>query len=133
MSSRQKLNLPTARRQIAGDGVTSTRRRVFAAAAVLSLGAPIAQAQEVRTEPATTASNDALLKKMEQMEQRIRMLESQLKQKDAKEIAHARGQVVTPPADTRAVDAKPGRDGDGGPVKQAKAQNGAGADRKSVV
>src|SRR5215467_12325473 len=94
MSSRPELNPPKAGPQIAGADVASTRHRVFAvlAATALSVGAQIAQfqvaqAQEARSEPATTAaSNDALLKRMGQMEQRIRMLESQLKQKDTKEI-----------------------------------------------
>jgi hypothetical protein len=108
--------------------LASTRHRVFAALAATALGVGAAQvvqsqavqAQEARKDQGATASNDALLKKMEQMEQRIRLLEGELKQKDARDIARARGQA-TPPA---AADAKPA---DSGPVKQAKAQNSAGA------
>jgi hypothetical protein len=85
--------------------------------------AQVAQAQEARKETGTTASSDVLLKKMEQMEQRIRTLESQLKQKDAqkdtKEIARARGQASAPadakladakPTDAKFADVKPGKD-----------------------
>jgi hypothetical protein len=84
------------------------------AATALSVG--VAQAQEARTDGNATPSGDALLKKMEQMEQRIRTLESQLKQqkeaqKEAKDVARARAQATppAPPADNKPVtDAKPG-------------------------
>jgi hypothetical protein len=105
----------------------STRHRVFAAIAATALGVGAAQvaysqtvqAQEARRDQGATASNDAVLKKMEQMEQRIRQLEGQLKQKDAKEIAHARGQATSPAADAKPADASA--------VKQGRAPNGFGA------
>jgi hypothetical protein len=97
-------------------------RRVFAALTATALGvgaAQVVQSQVVQAgEPAATASNEALLKKVEQMEQRVRVLEGQLKQKDAKEIAHARAQADAPAdakwtgtksADTKPADAKPDR------------------------
>jgi hypothetical protein len=100
-------------------GPVSARYRMLAvlAATALSVGAAQAQQQEARREPDTAASNDALLKKMEQMEQRIRMLESQLKQKDgqraaqkdSQEIGRARGQAE-PAASSPSADAKPGKD-----------------------
>ena len=101
-------------------GLASKRQRIVAAlaATVLSVGA--AQAQEGRKEQ-DAATNDALLKKMEQMEQRIRMLENQLRQKDAQKdtskIARAHGQA-TPPA-APPPDAKAGKDADSSPPKQA--------------
>ncbi len=93
-------------------------RRVFAALAALGVGAiqiQAAQAQEprreeARTEPAATTSNEALLKKMEQMEQRIRMLEGQLKQKDARETARARAPADAKSADAKSADARPGKE-----------------------
>jgi hypothetical protein len=71
------------------------------AATALSVSAAQAQQvpQEARKEPNAAASNDVLLKKMEQMEQRIRQLEGQLKQqkdaqKDGKDLSRARGQAA---------------------------------------
>jgi hypothetical protein len=82
-----------------------------AAATALSVGAAQAQQQEARREPDSAVSNEALLKKMEAMEQRIRMLEGQLKQKAAQKDSHdiggARGQAG--PA-APSADAKPGKD-----------------------
>jgi hypothetical protein len=90
----------------------SAQNRLVAAlaATALSVGfaqAQVAQAQEPRTDGSAAPAGDALLKKMEQMEQRIRMLESQLKQqKDAQKPARdvARAQATPAPPD----DARPG-------------------------
>jgi hypothetical protein len=102
---------------------TQNRRetRVFAALAATALGVGAAQVVQNQAAQAQDASaiNDALLKKMGQMEQRIRLLEGQLQQKDAKEITHARGQA-TPPADAT-------------PAKQAKAQNGGDSSKPAWV
>jgi hypothetical protein len=136
----------------------SRQRRIFAALAATALGvvqSQAAQAQEAHKDPAATASNEALLKKMEQMEQRIRTLESQLKQKatapsadakpsDAKpgdtKPADAKSADKKPPdpksadlksadlksADASSADAKAGKDSKGGVPVKAKTENGAG-------
>ncbi len=107
----------------------SRERRIFAALAATALGiaqSQAVQAQEAHKDPVATASSEALLKKMEQMEQRIRTLESQLKQKDANEIAHAHAQATpaAAPADPKAgkdhkeaenSSPKPAKDGAGKP------------------
>jgi hypothetical protein len=122
----------------------AARHRILAAVAAtaLSVGAaqiPAAHAQEPRKEPDAAAANDVLLKKMEQMEQRIRTLEGQLRQKNAKDVAQARGQTAAAadaksgdaksadakPGDAKSADAKPGKDA--GPMKQAKAPDDAPA------
>jgi len=65
-----------------------------------ALSAGLAHAQEVGNahdkSNAAPSGDVALLRKLEQMEQRIRVLESQLKQKDNQEIARARGQAPAP-------------------------------------
>ena len=73
-----------------------------------ALSAGLAHAQEVGNahdkSNAAPSGDVALLRKLEQMEQRIRVLESQLKQKDNQEIARARGQAPAPavsPAEDR--------------------------------
>jgi hypothetical protein len=101
----------------------STRHRIVAALAATALSVSVAQAQEARTDVSTTPASDALLKKMEQMEQRIRTLENQLKQqkegqKEAREVVRAHAPATPPasPADAKpAADAKPGS-----PPKPAK-------------
>jgi hypothetical protein len=102
---------------------SSTGRRVLAVLTATALGTGFAHAQDV----APSSADAALLRKLEQMEQRIRVLESQLKQKDNREIARAHGQApasAVPPAD-----AKPAKDRkdaeDAGEPKQAKDQKGA--------
>jgi hypothetical protein len=115
--------------------LASVRHRLFAAMAATALGVGAAQAQQVaaqetRTDTNAAASSDALLRKMEAMEQRIRTLEGQLRQqkeaqrsapkdaqgqKDAPEIAYARGQAAAP---AQPAGAKP--------VKDASAKPGAG-------
>jgi hypothetical protein len=115
--------------------------RMFAALAAMALSVGAAQAQvapqvaparEARNEPGAAATNDALLKKMEQMEQRIRVLESQLKQKDAqkgtKEVIRAHGQATVAVAQLQSTDAKPAKDGkdaDNSSPKPAKGQTTA--------
>ncbi len=132
MSSHPAPSLPTPGHQVARDrrcalrlpfvhaDHASTRQRIVAALAATALSVGAAQAQEGRKEQ-DTANNEALLKKMEQMEQRIRTLENELRQKDSKEIARAHGQAAAP------ADAKAGKDADSGPPKQARVQNGAGS------
>jgi hypothetical protein len=92
-----------------------------------ALSAGVAHAQEVGNahdkSNAAPSGDVVLLRKLEQMEQRIRILESQLKQKDNQEIARARGQAPAP------ADAKPAKDRrdaeDPGEPKQAKDQKRA--------
>jgi hypothetical protein len=143
MSSRPPPSLPTsnpgrrlagARRVILGPpsvqaAPVPSRQRILAALAATTLcvgvtQAQVAQAQEGRREQ-DAATNEALLKKMEQMEQRIRTLEGQLRHKDARDVARAHGQATAPagsPADNKA-----GKDADSSSPKQAKVQNGAGS------
>jgi len=107
--------------------LASTGRRLAALMTATALSAGLAHAQEVgngRDKSNAAASGDvALLRKLEQMEQRIRVLESQLKQKDNQEIARARGQAPVPPADGKP--AKDRRDGDDPTQpKQPKDQKG---------
>jgi hypothetical protein len=86
----------------------SAARRILAVLTATALSAGLAHAQDAgnahdRSAPSPSA-DPALLKKLEQMEQRIRVLESQLKQKDARAIEGARGQATspaTPPADAK--------------------------------
>jgi hypothetical protein len=77
-----------------------------------ALSAGLAHAQEVGNahdkSNAAPSGDVALLRKLEQMEQRIRVLESQLKQKDNQEIARARGQAPAPAVSP--ADVKPGKD-----------------------
>jgi hypothetical protein len=95
-----------------------------------ALGAGLAHAQEVGNahdrSSAAPPSDVALLRKLEQMEQRIRILEGQLKQKDNQEIARARGQAPAPAVSP--ADVKPGKDRrdaeDPSGPKQAKEQKG---------
>jgi len=107
--------------------LSSTGRRLAALMTATALSVGLAHAQEVgnaRDKSNAAPSGDvALLRKLEQMEQRIRILESQLKQKDNQEIARARGQASAP------ADVKPGKDRkdaeDPSLPKQAKDQKGA--------
>jgi hypothetical protein len=106
----------------------SSRQRILAALAATTLcvggaQAQVAQAQEGRKEQ-DAATNEALLKKMEQMEQRIRTLEGQLRQKDARDIARTHGQATAHAGSTGGD--KAGTDVDSSSPKQAKVQNGAG-------
>src|SRR5262249_9668755 len=110
--------------------LSSTGRRLAALMTATALSAGLAHAQEVgnaHDKSNAAASGDAaLLKKLEQMEQRIRVLENQLKQKDNREIAHAHGQVpvgAVPPADSKP--AKDRKDADDSSLpKQAKGTTG---------
>jgi hypothetical protein len=101
----------------------AARHVIFAATAAAALGIGIAKAEEARKDPDTSASNDVLLKKMEQMEQRIRVLESQLRQKESHNgSARARGQAAAPlPAGTRPADTGSGADSSGADHSEAKA------------
>jgi hypothetical protein len=112
-------------------GRTAARRRIFAALAATALSVGAAQAQEApkeaRKDANATASNEALLKKMEQMEQRIRLLEGQLKQKDAQKAADAK------PADAKAADTKAaGAKGTDTKATDAKATDAKTADAKTA-
>jgi hypothetical protein len=111
--------------------LASMRWRVLTALTATALGVGLAHAQDRGKEQDRTnaipSSDVALLNKLEQMEQRIRTLEGQLKQKDARAIEGAHGQApasTIPPAD-----AKPAKDhrnaNDPDAPKQSKDQNGA--------
>jgi hypothetical protein len=83
----------------------SMRWRIFAVLTAAVLGVSPAHAQDSSKEQdkanVALSGDAALLKKLEQMEQRIRALESQLKQKDARASEDAQRQAVTsaiPPA-----------------------------------
>jgi hypothetical protein len=108
--------------------LSSTARRGLAVLTATALSAGLAHAQDAGSQhdrSGTAPSSDAaLLRKMEQMEQRIRTLENQLKQKDDREIARARGQAsAAPPADVKpAKDRKDAEDASG--PRQAKDQKG---------
>jgi hypothetical protein len=100
----------------------STGRRLAALMTATALSAGLAHAQEAGNahdkSSAAPSGDVALLRKLEQMEQRIRVLEGQLKQKDNQEIARARGQAPAP--------AIPPKDAvDPGESKQAKDQKRA--------
>jgi hypothetical protein len=98
-------------------------------ATALSTGFAHAQDRGKEQDKANTAQPGevALLKKLEQMEQRIRTLESQLKQKDVRGIEGAYGQVPN----SAAADAKPAKSQkdakDPGDQKQPKDQKGSAA------
>jgi hypothetical protein len=119
--SRSDLAVRARARQAAPQ--SSTGRRVLAVLTATALSTGLAHAQEVGS--ARDKSSAALLKKLEQMEQRIRMLENQLKQKDNREVAHAHGQASAAPP----VEGKPARDRkdaeDQSQPKQARDQKGA--------
>src|SRR5215471_5537134 len=88
------LPLPATKQRVAP--LASIPRRTLVALAATALGAGLAHAQEQ-----APMRDAALLKKLEQMEQRIRTLEQQLKQKDARAIEGTRGQATNaavPPA-----------------------------------
>jgi CspA family cold shock protein len=106
MSSRPVQNSRAAR-----------ERRVSATLNAAALDVGVVQNQAAQAHEAS--NNDVLLKKLGQMEQHIRMLEGPRQQKDAKEIAHARGQA-TPPADAKLGSG----DADSSAAKEAKMQNG---------
>jgi hypothetical protein len=104
------------------------RRRILAALAATALGTGLARAQDAgqpHDKPSSSPSADpVLLRKLEQMEQRIRALESQLRQKDARDVVRARGQApasATPP--TEAKPAKGQKDGQNSEARQSKEQN----------
>ena len=106
------------------------RRRILTVLAATTLGIGLAQAQDARQEydkPSSSPSADpALLRKLEQMEQRIRALESQLRQKDARDVGRARGQApasTAPPAEARL--AKDPKDSENDKARQSKEQNRA--------
>jgi hypothetical protein len=106
------------------------RRRILAVLAATTVGISVAQAQDAGQEhdkPVSSASADpALLRKLEQMEQRIRALESQLRQKDVHDVARARGQApasAAPPADAKR--AKDQKDSEKSAARQSEEQNRA--------
>jgi hypothetical protein len=128
------LAVPAGARRTAQ--LSSTGRRLAVLMTATALSAGLVHAQEVgiaRDKSNSAPSADmALLRKLEQMEQRIRILESQLKQKDNQEIARARGQApasAVPPADGKP--AKDRRDADDPNLaKQAKDQKGTSGGAK---
>src|SRR5215475_1030874 len=77
--------------------LSSTARRIFAMLTVTALSVGLAQAQDAgqRYDKSTPSpsTDPALLKKLEQMEQRIRALENELKQKDASKAVGAHAQA----------------------------------------
>jgi len=79
-------------------------------ATALSIGVAHAQdgGKERDTAGAAPSGEAALLKKLEQMEQRVRALESQLKQKDARVIERAHGQAAV--STTSQTNVKPAKD-----------------------
>jgi hypothetical protein len=85
------------------------RRRTLAVLAATTLGVGLAHAQEWSRQQdgasAASSGDVALLKKLEQMEQRIRILENQLKQKEPRAIEGAHGQAAG-----SATEAKPTKD-----------------------
>ncbi|HLK83807.1 MAG TPA: hypothetical protein VKT99_20265 [Xanthobacteraceae bacterium] len=108
---------------------------ILAALTATALGAGLAQAQDAgqeRDKPAPPASGQAaLLKKLEQMEQRVRLLESRLKEKDAGELARAHAQAAVaapPPADARPARDQPAKGQKDAEKKDAKQSN----DRKEA-
>ncbi len=108
--------------------LSSTARRVLAVLTATALSVGLAHAQDRRKDQDAAPPDDAaLLRKLEQMEQRIRSLENQLKQKDARAIEGARGQA--PPSTAPPAHAKPAKDRndaeDLSQPKQAKDQKGA--------
>jgi hypothetical protein len=102
--------------------LSSTGWRLAALMTATALSAGLAHAQEVgnaRDKSNAAPSGDvALLRKLEQMEQRIRILEGQLKQKDNREIARAHGQAPASPIPPKDAE-------DPGEPKQAKDQKRA--------
>ncbi len=102
--------------------LSSTGRRLAALMTATALSAGLAHAQEVGNahdkSNAAPSGDVALLRKLEQMEQRIRILEGQLKQKDNREIARAHGQAPASPIPPKDAE-------DPGEPKQAKDQKRA--------
>ncbi len=89
--------------------LSSTAWRLFAVLTATALSIGLAHAQERRRDQDTAPPGDAaLLKKLEQMEQRIRVLESQLKQREARAIEGAHGQASSPT--NPPANAKPAKD-----------------------
>src|SRR5713226_9593144 len=82
--------------------LSSTARRIFAVLTATALSIGLAHAQDRRKDQDAAPPGDAaLLKKLEQMEQSLRVLESQLKQRDARAIEAAHGKAspsTNPPA-----------------------------------
>jgi hypothetical protein len=90
--------------------LASMRRRTLTVLTATALGIGLAHAQdrskEQDTATAAPSGDVALLKKLEQMDQRIRTLENQLKRKDTRAIEGAHGQAMTsavPPAGVKPV------------------------------
>jgi hypothetical protein len=90
-------------------------------------GDRMADADQEHDKPVFSPFADpALLRKLEQMEQRIRALESQLRQKDVRDVARARGQApasAAPPADAKR--AKDQKDSEKSAARQSEEQNRA--------
>ena len=111
--------------------LASVRWRTLAVLTATALGVGLVHAQDRDKEQdkanAAQSTDSALLKKLEQMEQRIRTLEGQLKQKDIRGTAGAYGQAPV----SATVDAKPTKSQtdakDTGDQKQPKDQKGSAA------
>jgi hypothetical protein len=105
------------------------RRRILAALTATTVGLGPTQAQNAdqdHDKPAASPSADpALLRKLEQMEQRIRALESQLRQKDARDVARARGQVPGSAAPSGEKPIKGQKAAENSEARQSKDQNRA--------
>jgi hypothetical protein len=128
-SSSTDLALPARRWRAAPQ--SSTARCTLAVMAATVIGVGLAQAQDAGQEHEKSApypsATPALLKKLEQMEQRIRVLESRLKEKDAREPARAYGQAhasAVPPADAKLAKDQP--DAERRQAKPSKDQKDAG-------
>jgi hypothetical protein len=131
---RRCVLMPTSdRARIAPSGRTwhATRlvalRPILAVLAATAVGVGLAHAQDSgqgHDKPGSSPSADpALLRKLEQMEERIRALENQLRQKDARDIGRARGRAPASPADGQP--AKDQQDGAKNEARQSKEQNRA--------
>ncbi len=107
--------------------VPLARKRILAALATTALGIGVAHAQDGKDQ--APSGDAALLKKLEQMEQRIRVLENQLKQKDARATEGARAQATSPNPPAEAKPAKEGKDSEKSPPKQSKESKTADAAR----
>ena len=90
----------------------AARRRLLPVLMATALGVGLAQAQDANKQDGdkqaalTTTADPALLRKLEQMEQRIRTLEGQLKQKDARATEGTYGQATAPSVDAKSAKAQ---------------------------
>ncbi|HWN52623.1 MAG TPA: hypothetical protein VNO18_22855 [Xanthobacteraceae bacterium] len=109
--------------------LASMRWHILTVLTATALGVGLAHAQDTSKEQdkanAAPSGDVALLKKLEQMEQRIRTLENQLKRRDTRAIEGAHGQAATaiPPGGVKPVKDQQDAENTNRP-KQAKDQNG---------